>query len=176
MYFFVVWSHRLCPGRSSWSVSGLHSVDGLWVVWTPDRPCVKTCVWGHQGPPRKINNNLNKTEPTRETIKRLPEKVRRWSRDTDILGFISVSTVVFSVTIPLIGVTPRSILASCIYLQQQHLSGSAKTKQSGFNNVDLLIFSQWWLLLTSIKATVPSSFHLPLQNSKEMKCYVVTAT
>ena len=49
------------------------------------------------GPARKINNKRNKTEPTRETIKRLPEKVRRWSRDIDILGFISVSTVVLSV-------------------------------------------------------------------------------
>ena len=67
------------------------------------------------GPARKINNKRNKTEPTRETIKRLPEKVRRWSRDTDILGFISVSTVVFSVNIPLIGVTPRSILVVSSY-------------------------------------------------------------
>ena len=63
-----------------------------------------------------------------------------------------------------------------LLLQQQHLSGSDKTKQSGFNNVDLLIFSQWWLLLTSIKAAIPSSLHLPGQNSKEMKCYIVTAT
>ena len=120
------------------------------------------------GPARKINNKRNKTEPTRETIKRLPEKVRRWSRDIDILGFISVSTVVLSVNTSDWGHSAVNTGCRYLLLQQQHLSGSDKTKQSGFNNVDLLKFSQWWLLLTSIKAAVPSSLHLPGQNSKEM--------
>ena len=125
---FLVRSHGLCPGRSSRSLSGLYSADGLWVVWTSYRPCVETCVWvpGHQGPPRKINNKQNGTDQgNNKASAGKGEEVEPWHWHIGVYICIKTArTVVFSVNTCDWG--QAAVTTSCVSLQQQHLSGSDK--------------------------------------------------